>query len=46
MKVADGLAVATVPMADLKISTAGEVTGIKAYSHGKVIWDAAPVAGR
>ncbi|MDX6257527.1 MAG: hypothetical protein QOJ11_3861 [Frankiales bacterium] len=46
MKVADGLAVATVPMADLKASTAGEVTGIKAYSHGKVIWDAAPVAGR
>ncbi|MDX6208921.1 MAG: hypothetical protein QOE24_1312 [Frankiales bacterium] len=46
MKVANGVAVATVPMADLKASATGEVTKIKATSHGKVIWDAAPVKGR
>jgi hypothetical protein len=46
MKVVNGIATANVPMADLKTSTAGEVTRIKAISHGKVVWDAAPVTGR
>jgi hypothetical protein len=46
MKVTDGVAVATLPMADLKASPDGRVTGVKALSHGKVVWDAAPVLGR
>jgi hypothetical protein len=44
MKVANG--VATVLLADLKGSGTGTVTKIKAISHGKVVWDAAPVQGR
>jgi hypothetical protein len=46
MKVANGVATANVPMADLKASTAGAITRITAISHGKVVWDAAPVMGR
>jgi hypothetical protein len=46
MKVTDGVAVAYPPMADLKSGRDGKVTKVKAFSHGKVIWDAAPVTGR
>ncbi len=46
MKVADGVAIAAVPMADLKATPDGKITNIKAYSHGTVVWDAAPVLGR
>jgi hypothetical protein len=46
MKVANGVATALLPMADLKSSADGKVTNVKAVSHGKVVWDAAPVLGR
>ena len=45
MTVTDGVAVAPEPMLDLKSSANGKITNIKAFSHGKVVWDAAPVAG-
>jgi hypothetical protein len=46
MKVAGGVATAPVPQADLKASAVGAITNIRAVSHGKVVWDAAPVPGR
>jgi hypothetical protein len=46
MKVSGGVAVAPVPSADLKASAVGAITNIRALSHDKVVWDAAPVAGR
>jgi hypothetical protein len=46
MKVSGGVAVAPTPMADLKASAVGAITNIRAVSHGKVVWDGAPVAGR
>ena len=46
MTVTDGVAVAAEPSLDLKNSPNGAITNVKALSHGTVVWDAAPVAGR
>lgn len=46
MTVTDGVAVAAEPTLDLKSSANGAITNVKAFSHGTVVWDATPVAGR
>ncbi|BEP15033.1 hypothetical protein acdb102_33440 [Acidothermaceae bacterium B102] len=46
MTVTNGVAIAPEPVAALKASNNGAITNIRATSHGTVVWDAAPVAGR
>lgn len=46
MTVTDGVATAPEPMLALKSSVNGAITKVRALSHGTVVWDAAPVAGR
>jgi hypothetical protein len=46
MTVTNGVALAATPMADLKASANGKITNVTAYSHGTVVWDAAPLEGR